>query len=73
MPTLKSNLKSARLTAGLSQTALARQTAISRQAYFSIEIGRSVPSTEVSLRLARALGCTVESLFSLPFRRGQHC
>ena len=70
MPTLKSNLKSARLTAGLSQTALARQAAISRQAYFSIEIGRSVPSTEVSLRLARALGCTVESLFYLPFEEG---
>ena len=70
MPTLKSNLKSARLTAGLSQTALARQAAISRQAYVSIETGRSVPSTEVSLRLARALGCTVESLFSLPFEEG---
>ena len=70
MPTLKSNLKSTRLTAGLSQTALARQAAISRQAYVSIETGRSVPSTEVSLRLARALGCTVESLFSLPFEEG---
>ena len=70
MPTLKSNLKSTRLTAGLSQTALARQAAISRQAYVSIETGKSVPSTEVSLRLARSLGCTVESLFSLPFEEG---
>ena len=70
MPTLKTNLKPARLAAGLSQTALARQAAISRQAYVAIETGRSVPSTEVSLRLARALSCTVESLFSLPFEEG---
>ena len=70
MPTLKTNLKPARLAAGLSQTTLARQAAISRQAYVSIESGKSVPSTEVSLRLARALGCTVESLFSLPFEEG---
>ena len=71
MPTLKTNLKPARLAAGLSQTALARQAAISRQAYVAIETGKSVPSTEVSLRLARALGCTVESLFSLPFEEGR--
>ena len=70
MPTLKTNLKPARLAAGLSQTSLARQAAISRQAYVAIETGKSVPSTEVSLRLARALGCTVESLFSLPFEEG---
>ena len=70
MPTLKTNLKPARLSAGLSQTALARQAAISRQAYVAIETGKSVPSTEVALRLARALGCTVESLFSLPFEEG---
>ena len=70
MPTLKTNLKPTRLAAGLSQTSLARQAAISRQAYVSIETGKSVPSTEVSLRLARALGCTVESLFSLPFEEG---
>lgn len=66
MPALKTNLKSARLAAGLSQSGLARLAGVSRQAYLAIESGRSVPSTEVSLKLARALGCTVESLFSLP-------
>ena len=66
MATLDSNLKSARLSAGLSQAALAAKAGVSRQAYLAIESGRSVPSTEVSLRLARALGSTVESLFSLP-------
>ncbi len=70
MSPLKTNLKSARLTAGLSQTDLARRAGVSRQAYLAIETGRSVPSTEISLRLARALGSTVESLFSLPFEEG---
>ena len=66
MTTLESNLKSARLGASLSQAALATKAGVSRQAYLAIESGKSVPSTEVSLRLARALGCSVESLFSLP-------
>ena len=66
MATLESNLKSARLSAGLSQAALAGKVGVSRQAYLAIESGKSVPSTEVSLRLARVLGCSVESLFSLP-------
>ena len=65
MSRLQSNLKSARLSAGLSQAALAEKGGVSRQAYLAIESGKSVPSTEVSLRLARALGCSVESLFSL--------
>ena len=66
MPALKNNLKAARTSARLSQAALAFKAGVSRQAYAAIESGKSVPSTEVSLRLARALGCSVESLFSLP-------
>ena len=67
MSSLSNNLKSARVSAGLSQATLAMEAGVSRQAYVAIEGGRSVPSTEVSLRLARALGCSVESLFSLPY------
>ena len=66
MSALESNLKSTRISAGLSQSELARRAGVSRQAYLAIESGKSVPSTEVSLRLARVLGCSVESLFSLP-------
>ena len=66
MSSLSNNLKSARVSAGLSQAALAMKAGVSRQAYVAIEGGKSVPSTEVSLRLARALGCSVESVFSLP-------
>lgn len=38
---------------------------MSRQAIGAIEAGRQVPSTELGLRLAHALGCTVEELFRL--------
>ncbi|MEE9247213.1 MAG: substrate-binding domain-containing protein [Dehalococcoidia bacterium] len=70
MSRLDNRLRPARLAAGLSQERLARVAGISRQAYASIEAGRSVPSTEVALRVARALMSTVESLFSLPLERG---
>src|SRR5688572_25973926 len=64
--TLKPSLRQARVAAGLSQQALADLAGISRQAYAAAERGTAVPSTEVALRLARALGTTVEQLFSLP-------
>ncbi len=62
---LCNNLRGHRRNAGLSQQALAGRAGISRQAYASLESGRSSPSTDVALRLARALGTAVEALFSL--------
>ena len=62
---LRNFLKHARRNAGLSQQALAGLAGISRQAYTSLESGRSNPSTEVALRLARALATSVDNLFSL--------
>lgn len=50
---------------GLSQQALGDLVGVSRQAIIAIEGGKQVPSTSVSLRLARALRCGVEDLFSL--------
>lgn len=49
----------------ISQQALADRVDVSRQAIGAIEAGRQVPSTELGLRLAHALGCTVEELFRL--------
>lgn len=66
MGAMENSLKGARVSAGLSQAALAGKAGISRQAYLAIESGRSGPSTEVALRLARALGRSVEGLFHLP-------
>jgi len=66
MQTLRSSLRQARLAAGLSQQALAELVRVSRQAYAAAERGTAVPSTEIALRLARALGTSVEQLFALP-------
>ena len=62
---VKNNLHAARKKAGLTQEELAHAGNISRQAYVSIESGKSVPSTEVALRIARKLHIRVEDLFSL--------
>ena len=65
MTSLRNNLRRFRRHAGRSQQELAAMAGISRQAYFAVESGKSVPSTEVALRLARALGTQVDELFSL--------
>ncbi len=66
MNSLSTSLRPFRRQAGLSQADLALRAGISRQAYSAIELGTSVPSTDVALRLARALGASVEALFALP-------
>ncbi|MCS7295058.1 MAG: helix-turn-helix domain-containing protein, partial [Dehalococcoidia bacterium] len=58
-------IRERRLAAGLTQQRLAERAGVSRQALIAIEAGRLVPSVLVALRLARALGCTVEDLFGL--------
>ncbi|MGK0689304.1 MAG: substrate-binding domain-containing protein [Aquificaceae bacterium] len=49
---------------GLSQEELSRITGIPRTTISSIESGSVMPSVDYALRLARALGCSVEELFS---------
>lgn len=65
MDTFGTSIRSFRATARMSQAQLAAATGISRQAYSAIELGTATPSTDVALRLARALGASVESLFRL--------
>jgi putative transcriptional regulator len=60
------HLKDVRIAAGLTQGELAERTGVSRKTVNTVENGVYVPSTELALQLARALGCTVEALFSLP-------
>lgn len=50
-------------SAGLRQQDLATRVGISRQRLSTLEAGRGVPSAALALRLANALGCTVEELF----------
>lgn len=64
-PALHNEVRRHRERLGLSQQDLADVVGVSRQAIVGIEGGRQVPSTALSLRLARALRCGVEDLFSL--------
>lgn len=49
----------------IRQTALASQVGISRQSLHAIEVGRAIPGVDVALRIAHALGTTVEHLFPM--------
>lgn len=46
-----------------SQGLLAQKLGVARQTIHAIENGRSVPSLELALKLARVFGCPVEALF----------
>ena len=62
---LRNRLREHRDHRGLSQQALGELVGVTRQAILAIEAGKQVPSTSLSLRLARALRCDVEDLFAL--------
>lgn len=59
------HLKLIRTQKGFLQTELATRAGITRQAVSSIESNLYLPTTAVALRLASALACHVEDLFSL--------
>lgn len=59
-------VREVRLARGMSQQALAAEVGLSRQALSAVEAGRSVPGTDVALRLAQALETRVEALFGPP-------
>ena len=61
----QNSLKDIRVSQGLSQTELAAKSGITRQAVSAIESHLYLPTTAVALRLAAALRCRVEDLFSL--------
>ena len=63
---LLNTLKAARAEAGLTQADLADKVGVTRKTINTVENGVFVPSTVLSLKLARALGMTVEALFQLP-------
>jgi molybdate-binding protein/DNA-binding XRE family transcriptional regulator len=52
----------------LSQSELAKQAGITRQAIYAIEANQYLPSTQISLQLAGVLSCHVEDLFRLQER-----
>jgi putative transcriptional regulator len=62
---LRNRLKVQRAMRDLTQADLAELAGVTRRSVNAIEAGRMVPSVLLALRLARALGVTVDSLFSL--------
>src|SRR3954470_5421178 len=71
MVPLTSPLREARVSAGLSQAALAAAAGISRQMVGAIEAGHHRPSVDAALALARAVGRQVEALFGTPSEPAQ--
>ena len=63
-PSGQTRLESARHERGFSQRTLAEAADTTRQAVGAIESGRMQPSVGIALRLARALGTSVEELFT---------
>ena len=63
---LLNNLEELRKSAGLTQQELSESAEVSRKSINAIENGIYVPSTVLSLKIAKNLNCSVEDLFQLP-------
>jgi putative transcriptional regulator len=63
---LNNRLREERARLNLTQADLATLVGVSRKTINTVENGVFIPSTVLALRLARALGTSVESLFQLP-------
>ncbi len=68
---VENRLAAVRKSRGVSASDLAQRIGVSRQTIYAIEAGTYVPNTEVTLRLARELGVSVEELFALPPERAK--
>jgi putative transcriptional regulator len=62
---LKTTMKVERARRDLTQAELADLAGVTRKSINAIETGHMVPSTILALKLAHALGVTVEELFSI--------
>lgn len=65
MAELFNRLRELRAERDLTQAALAEAVGVSRKTINTVENGVFVPSTTLALKLAAALGCRVEDVFSL--------
>lgn len=62
---MKNNVKMHRAIVGITQQNLAEKIGVSRQTTNAIESGKYVPSTVLSLKIARVFEKSMEELFSL--------
>jgi putative transcriptional regulator len=62
---MKNTLKVERAKHNMTQAELAEKVGVSRQTINSIEIGKYIPSTLLSLKIAALLGARMDELFTL--------
>ena len=62
---LRNRIKVQRAMRNLTQADLAELAGVTRRSVNAIEAGRMVPSVLLALKIAHALGVTVETIFSL--------
>ncbi|TXK44649.1 helix-turn-helix transcriptional regulator [Pontibacter qinzhouensis] len=62
---MKNSIKVERAKMNMTQADLAEKVSVSRQTINSIEIGKFVPSTLLSLKIAAIFNSTVDSIFNL--------
>lgn len=65
---LQNTIRVQRAIQDLTQADLAMRAGVTRKSVNAIETGRMVPSIVLALKIARALGVSVESLFALDDR-----
>lgn len=59
------HVKECRVSLGMTQQELGDQLQVSRQTIFSIETGKYVPSTILSLKISKVFNKSVEKIFVL--------
>ena len=62
---MKNNIRVERAIKNITQADLAEQVGVSRQTINTIESNRYVPSTVLSLKIARVFGKPLEEIFTL--------
>ena len=62
---LRNTIKVERAIRNLTQADLAALAGVTRKSINAIETGRMVPSTLLGLKIARALGVSVDKIFTL--------
>lgn len=62
---MENSLRVERAILHITQAELAEKVGVSRQAINSIETGKYMPSTVLSIKLARVFNKTVEDIFKL--------
>lgn len=62
---MKNNIRVERAIKNITQDELAKIIGVSRQTINAMELGKYVPSTVLSLKVARVFGKSVEDIFFL--------